>query len=286
MATTSEQHNSNNKKNQENPVHSEQEFQRFHEKLQNELLNHPIILHNTYTQWFSEGSATLQQLQAFVIQFSVFSNQFLLAQLLKMLAANTLEEMRASKEILANEIGVAFTGKTAKNINEDEKDFGAITGSIDGGRFHFRAAHFELLLRCAESIGLTFKDLGKRKFANLETLFFCDELQRIYANEDYQIATAASFSIEHWAAAGFWQQLEDGFIRLKQQDYNDLPVTFFSWHNKLEANHAHHTMTELKEYYCNNTVDETLFIQTGNSMLDAVACFWQGLDTQRLNLLH
>jgi len=38
------------------------------------------------------------QVKYFIIQFSVFSNQFLIAQLHKMLNADTIDEMRASKE--------------------------------------------------------------------------------------------------------------------------------------------------------------------------------------------
>ena len=267
------------------------QFDAFMLRLRRELLNHKIINANPYCAWFSNGHINHQQLQAFIVQFSVFSNQFLMAQLLKMLAANSLEEMRASKEILANEIGVAFSAPASTNPEtlsaSEQASFGDITGSVDGGRFHFRAAHFELLLRCAESIGLEFNQLGKRHHGIQGTLFFCNELNRLYGSDDYQTSTASSFAVENWAAAGFWQQLLDGLELLKQRpEYKDFPVTFFSWHNKLEANHAHHTQQELKEYYFNNSVDEDAFIATGNCMLDGVYAFWDGLDQQRRSLVH
>ncbi|MEE8058913.1 MAG: hypothetical protein V3T17_13925, partial [Pseudomonadales bacterium] len=273
-------------------IKTEQQNEQIMQRLGEELLNHRAITANSYTSWFASGQVSHKQLQAFIVQFSVFSNQFLIAQLLKMLAANSLEEMRASKEILANEIGVAFSGSvshgdTSEKMSNDEQRFGAITGSIEGGRFHFRAAHFELLLRCAESIGLGFEDLGKRELGSQETLFFCDELRRLYGSTNYQVSAAASFAVEHWAAAGFWQELENGLTKLKAQpQYLQLPLTFFSWHNKLEANHAHHTREELKEFYVSKPMDEDAFIVTGNTMLDAVYRFWEGLEKQRLIILH
>lgn len=277
------------------------QFEAFSRRLDNELLNHPVILDNHYTAWFSMGSITHVQLQAFMIQFSVFSNQFLKAQLLKMLAANDIEEMRASKEILVNELGVAFnasqeTASTHKNSDHEnrqpltgseQRSFGDITGSVEGGRFHFRAAHFELLLHCAESIALSFHQLGKRQHGTKQTLFFCDELMRLYGSDDYQTSTAASFAVENWAASGFWQQLVDGLGLLKQKpQYKNLPLAFFSWHNKLEANHAHHTQQELRDYYLSHSVDEDAFIAAGNAMLNGVSEFWQGLDKQRIALIH
>jgi len=83
-------------------------FLDFQKRLNSELLQHSIITHNSYCQWFAKGEQTLKQLQAFMVQFSVFSNQFLVAQLQKVINADSLEGMRASKEILANEIGVVF----------------------------------------------------------------------------------------------------------------------------------------------------------------------------------
>src|SRR5690606_35904565 len=81
---------------------------RFKARLERDVLRHPVILANAYTKWFRDGEFDETHARAFLTQFSVFSNQFLVAQLHKMLNAETLEEMRESKEILANEIGVGF----------------------------------------------------------------------------------------------------------------------------------------------------------------------------------
>ena len=256
---------------------------RFKARLEHDVLRHPIIVANPYTAWFKQGTFNRAQARAFLIQFSVFSNQFLVAQLHKTLNAETLEEMHASKEILANEIGVGFS--SAGEI--DDAVLGSLRGSIEGGTFRFRAAHFELLVRMAKQFGLSFADLGKRRFGTDTTLFFCDELIRLYGHEDYAIASAASWAVENWAAAGFWDELVTGWERYRiSQQLNRLDVGFFTWHARLEANHSKHTWDELATTleYCDLDLDA--FVRHANEMLDAVAVFWRGLDAERSSLIE
>src|SRR5687768_11318329 len=120
----------------------DEHFSDFKQRLERDVLRHRVIVANPYTAWFKDGDFSPEQARAFLVQFSVFSNQFLVAQLQKVLNAETLEEMRASKEILANEIGVGF--RSTRGANDQE--LGSTEGTIEGGTFHFRAAHFELLV--------------------------------------------------------------------------------------------------------------------------------------------
>lgn len=265
-------------------------FIAFQKRINEEVLKHKVITNNPYTYWFANTELSDSQVKHFVIQFSVFSNLFLVAQLHKMINAETISEMRASKEILANELGVLFNDrradkkKAAPYVNETS-ELGGLEGSVEGGSFHFRAAHFELLVKMAKAIGLDFRLLGKRKRGKPSTLFFCDELVRLYGSEDYQTATAASYAVENWASAGFWDQLVTGLTHYKnKRQLETLPLTFFSWHSKIEANHAHHTQEELESYYFNFDVDEDAFISVGNEMLDGVYTFWEGLNTDRQKL--
>jgi pyrroloquinoline quinone (PQQ) biosynthesis protein C len=255
---------------------------RFEDRLREEVLRHPVIVANPYTAWFEQGDASPAQARAFVVQFSVFSNQFLLAQLKKMLNAESVEAMRESKEILANEIGVGFRAGSAK---PDDVDLGGTSGSIEGGTFRFRAAHFELLVRMARGLGLGFGDLGRRRFGTEPTLFFCNELIRLYGHDDYAVAEAASWAVENWAAAGFWDQLVRGWNGFRAR--NNLPnldLGFFTWHARLEANHARHTWDELENWYRCHDLDEDAFIERAIEMLDAVGMFWNGLDADRRNI--
>jgi hypothetical protein len=251
----------------------------FKSRLERDVLDHAVIRANPYTAWFKHGEFSPEQAREFLVQFSVFSNQFLVAQLGKVLNAETLEEMRASKEILANEIGVGFRGPGGDAVLGDTE------GSIEGGVFHFRAAHFELLVRMARHFGLGFPDLGKRRFGTEATLFFCDELQRLYAHENYQVSAAASWAIENWAAAGFWDELVEGWRRYQQRRARrHLDIGFFTWHARLEANHARHTTDELASALKAHDIDQDQFVHHANEMLDAVLVFWRGLDEQRRRL--
>ncbi|MBF6648334.1 hypothetical protein [Methylobacter sp. BlB1] len=257
------------------------QFLKFQQRINKELLQHRVIMHNPYTLWFEQGDQNLNQIKAFIIQFSVFSNQFLIAQLNKMIHADTLETMRASKEILANELGVSFKSTVQKT---DDHDLGSTDGSIEGSTFHFSAGHFEWLYAIAKKLDLNFADIGQPKHGTDATLFFCNELIRLYGGDNYQISQAASYAVENWAAAGFWGQLITGFKRFSERTSVKLPLGFFVWHDKLEAQHATHTQEELEELYFTQQLDEDQFIHYGCEMLDGVAAFWDGLDEQRREL--
>ena len=190
-------------------------FETFKDTVERRLMHHPVVVDNAYTAWFAEGRIPPDHLRHFTVQFSVFSNQFLLAALNRVINADTLEAARESKEILLNELGVIYAnGERARSggrlTDADRVGDPAVvstTGTVDGGKFRFRAAHFEWLLRFGAALGLRFADMGKRGHGDPSTLFFCDELFRLYGSGDYNEAMGASFAVENWAAAGFWKDL-------------------------------------------------------------------------------
>lgn len=268
-------------------------FRDFLADVDRELMHHRIITDNAYTRWFREGTATDAELRHFIRQFSVFSNQFLVAALLKVINSGSLQQARASREILMNELGVIYrrqnepksaTGALTEDgkDREGDPDLVSTEGTIDGGTCRYRAAHFEWLLAVAEGVGLGFADLGKRRHGRPSTLHFCDELRRLFGSEDEQIAEGASFAVENWAAAGFWQELEDGLFKIKQERLPHLRLAFFTWHNRVEAQHACHTMEELEEVYFDAGFDRERFFQGGREILEGIAAFWDGLEKDRL----
>jgi len=272
-------------------------FQDFLAQVEREFFQHRIITNNAYTRWFREGTATDEELRHFIRQFSVFSNQFLIAALQKVINSPTLQQSRASREILLNELGVIYRQprQPARNRvaqTEEEKDqegdpeLVSTEGTVDGGVCRFRAAHFEWLTGVAESLGWGYVDIGKRKHGRPTTLHFCDRLICLYGSDDSQIAEGASFAVENWAAAGFWQELEDGLTRIKQTQHPHLRLAFFTWHNRVEAQHAGHTLEELEEVYFKPNFDQAKFIQGGREILDAIAVFWDGLNSDRLNHIY
>lgn len=261
----------------------------FREEVDRLVHGHRVVTSNPYTTWFAGGQATAEDVAHLTVQFSVFSHLFLEAQLRKVIHAATLDSYRAGKEILLNELGVVFrpadrqagdrpAGEGAADV---DPALVATEGTIDGGRFRFAAAHFEWLIRFAKPLGLGFEDLGKRHQATPATAHFCDELLRIYGSEDPSTAEGASYAVEHWAAAGFWKELIAGLEAFKARACPELQLAFWTWHDKVEDQHAAHTDDELAEAFSLPGFDEQRFLQGAAAMLDAVAVFWDGLDADR-----
>ena len=268
-------------------------WDRFFARVRATVMDHPVVTDNRYCAWFTEGEASRGQVRDLVQQFSVFSNLFIVAQLLKTINAASLAQARESKEILVNELGVVFrSGRTTPRpsvvpADEDEVErlgdpaLVSTEGTVDGGTYHFTAAHFEWLTKVAEPLGLGFGDIGKRRHGWPTTLHFCDELARIYGSEDPDIAEGASFAVEHWAAAGFWKQLITGLDRFRDRECPELRLSFFTWHDRVEDQHAAHTMDELVEAYARPDFDEGKFLEGAREMLDGVRVFWDGLEERR-----
>ena len=247
---------------------------RFRSRADQVVATHPVVTDNAYTRWFAEGSATDAEVRHLTVQFSVFSHLFVEAQLRKCINATTLESYRAGKEILLNELGVSFNGRA------DEEGV-ATEGSVDGGRFKFGAAHFEWLLRFAAPLGLGFEDVGKPRHGTAATMHFCDELLRIYGSEDPSTAEGASYAVEHWAAAGFWKELIAGLTAYRDRTGLALPLGFWTWHDRVEDQHAAHTADELAEAFEQPWFDEERFLAAAQEMLDGVEVFWDGLWNDR-----
>jgi hypothetical protein len=277
---------------------AEKNFDAFKETIERHFMRHPAVTGNAYTAWFARGSMTLDELRHFTVQFSVFSNQFLLAALNRAINADTLQATRESKEILMNELGVIYNdrggtrhagsdsgGATASGADDHDREgdpaLVSTEGTVDGGTFRFQAAHFEWLLRFGQPLGLTFNDMGKRPQGTPSTLFFCDELFRLYGSDDYNEAIGAAFAVENWAAAGFWKELISGLERVKREQVPSLPLAFFTWHDKIEEQHKAHVWDELRECYDSPKFREEPFIRAGVKMLEGVKAFWDGLERDR-----
>src|ERR1044072_4656725 len=83
-------------------------FETFKKTIEREFMGHPVVTSNEYTAWFAHGDMPIDHLRDFTVQFSVFSNQFLLAALNRVINADTLQAAREAKEILMNELGVIY----------------------------------------------------------------------------------------------------------------------------------------------------------------------------------
>ena len=259
----------------------EKKFLIFLQKINNELLNHEIIKNNKFTKNWSTKNLSKKEVKDFLIQFSVFSNQFLVAQLQKVINSTTFEAARESKEILANEIGVIFNSKKRKLENteeeEDNSKLVSTNGTVDGGTYRFAAAHFEWIYKIAQKLDLKYEDIGRRSHGRDTTLYFCDKLIELYGGDNYNKSVSVSYAIENWAAAGFWKELIVGLRKYNLNSDVKLPLSFFTWHDKIEDQHAEHTQEELEDIYFNEEIDEKQFIKDGNEILDSLLVFWNGL---------
>jgi hypothetical protein len=261
------------------------DFAAFKHTIDQTFMHHPVVTQNAYTEWFARGTMTLDHLRHFTVQFSVFSSQFLLAALNRVINADSLEAAREAKEILMNELGVIYNkgggssprATTVDIDREGDPALVSVEGSVDGGRFRFQAAHLEWILHFGESLGLTFNDIGKRRHGTPATLFFCDELFRLYGSDDYNEAMGAAFAVENWAAAGFWKQLIAGLEQVKRTQVPQMPLAFFTWHDRIEDLHKSHVWDELNACYQSPEFREEPFISAGMQMLDGVKIFWDGL---------
>jgi hypothetical protein len=278
---------------------AEKNFEAFKTTIEQRFMQHPVVTANAYTAWFARGRMSLDELRHFTVQFSVFSNQFLLAALNRVINADTLQATHESKEILMNELGVIYNSRgasrrpvggdprratgseTGDHDREGDPALVSTEGTVDGGTFRFQAAHFEWLLRFGQPLDLTFDDMGKRRHGTTSTLFFCDELFRLYGSDDYNEAMGAAFAVENWAAAGFWKELIAGLERVKREQVPALPLAFFTWHDKIEEQHKDHVWDELRECYDSAKFREEPFLRAGVKMLDGVRTFWNGLDRDR-----
>ena len=107
--------------------------------------------------------------------------------------------------------------------------------------------------------------------------FASDKLIKLYGGEDNNPAIAVSYAIENWAPAGFWKDLIKGLRNYNLNADIKLPLSYFTWHDKIEDQHAEHTQEELEELYFTKDLNENNFIKDGNEMLDALLIFLNGL---------
>ncbi len=200
------------------------DFRDFLDRVDRDLLHHRVITDNAYTQMVSRGEgdgcrAGPLRPPVFGVLESVLGGGIAASDQRPDVATGSVRQgnphERAGGDLPAKgQRTPAATRDVAEESKEREGDPDLVSteGTVDGGLFRFRAAHFEWLLAVGETLGLGFDDLGKRRHGRPYVLQFCDELQRLFGSEDDQIAEGASFAVENWAAAGFWQELEDGLL--------------------------------------------------------------------------
>ena len=253
----------------------------FKSVVRKELFTHPVITGNPFTSWFARGEADEEQVADLLVQFSVFSNHFLVLQVKRMVNAGTLEGERCARNILMNECGVGLDPRT---------------GSVEGRTFATGNAHLNWLREAGAAIGLEPMELGRWSQGSDATHRFLTGLDKTYGSHDAMTGAGASFAIECWAASGlgggerleagnFWRQLIRGLetvnLRRAAEGHPVIPLGFFKFHAEIEAGHAVNVWRELEETFAQPGFDEKRFLRGGKKALDAIEVFWRGLDASR-----
>lgn len=261
------------------------DFESFKKTIEKEFFSHPVIVSNPYTKWFKKGLANTEQVKDLILQFSVFSNHFIVVQTKRMVNASTIEGEESARAILLNECGVGMDVKT---------------GSIEGKRFTTSNAHINWLRKIANLLDIDSKLIGKWETGTKATHEFLEGLDSTYGSRDGTVGAGASFAIETWAAFGigqgdkeesnnFWKELVMGIEGYNKRHripktLQPLPVGFFQYHFETEAGHGVNVWHELKETYNMSDFDERKYIDAGKVALKSIYTFWLGLDEARKKL--
>ncbi len=253
----------------------------FKERIEREFFRHPVITDNAYTRWFSRGEASLAEVEDLLLQFSVFSNHFLIVQAKRMVNAASEEAERGARFILMSECGVEL----------DEA-----TGNVEGRVFKTANAHINWLRDVGATVGIEARAMGRWRAGTPATHAFLDGLDRTYGSRDGWIGAGASFAIETWAAFGiggepelearnFWKELIVGLETFNRKRLADglspLPLGFFQYHFELESAHGANVWHELEETFPDPAFDREKFLAGGREALEAIHTFWKGLDSAR-----
>lgn len=258
----------------------------FKSRLGRELLQHRLLQQNPYMEWFRRGDISVAQLRAFVVQLSVVTNSSVLAMLKKMIEAETLTRMRATKEILLNALGVSYRPAPVKQSGSGKgPTVVSAQGTVDGGTFRHRTAHLEWLVELGAALDLQYEDLGRPHHANPGTLHLTNELFRLYGSGDEQVAMAASYIVKLVGFANIWATALEGLkVYNGRRDTPPVPLNFFEWHHRTEEQRDESAQDTLEEHYFGADLDEDRFIAAGKEMLEAFAQFWDGMEEQRRQL--
>ena len=283
MTSTVNTNNSNAKvKNK-----SMQDFNSFKKVIEKEFFQHPVIVNNPYTKWFKQGMSSTEQVKDLILQFSVFSNHFIVVQAKRMVNAMTLEGEESARAILLNECGVGMNVKT---------------GSIENQKFTTPNAHINWLRKIAKMLEINQRKVGRWEIGTKATHEFLEGLDKTYGSHDGQIGSGASFAIETWAAYGighgekeesnnFWKELViglEGYNKKHRTPKNlpELPLGFFQYHFETEAGHGINVWQELEQTFNESNFDQEKYLKAGKIALESIYTFWLGLDETRKKLVN
>ena len=244
------------------PVRTSGDLARFRSRVEALVHHHPVVVDNAYTRWFATGSADRDEVRHLTVQFSRVQPP------VRRGAAPQGPERRRPRLLPGGQGDPDERAGRRVQAGPRRRLRGRGRGPRDrvdrrNGRRRALPVHrrpFRVAAPLRRPDRPRVRRLGKRRHGTPSTLFFCDELLRIYGSDDSSIAEGASYAVEHWAAAGFWKELIAGLTAFKARECPELPLGFWIWHDKIEDQHAAHTADELAEAFFRPDFDEQRFL--------------------------
>lgn len=226
-----------------------------YEEMRAEVLRHGAI-NNPYLDRFETGALTDVEMRMFAVEFYSFARFFpkiLVAQLV-----NTEDEAVADEltQVLYSELG-------------------------DGCTKHRHELLYRDFLR---SMGI---DVHQAMVGTMlpSTQAYINGMEQLYSSGSHARALGASFGLENMAIT-MWDHLIPGLVRLHQDRYPAMDLTYFTFHRELESTHEKAMENAVK------VIEATAGVRSGQmspievgdfrngmiTVLDYLEGFWKGLD--------
>lgn len=227
----------------------------FYEEVRADVLRHGAI-NNPYLTRFRAGDVTDREFREFAVEFYSFARFF--PRILAAQLVNTEDEAVADEltKVLYSELG-------------------------DGLVKHRHELLYRNFLR---SIGIAVHEAMTTPMRP-STRAYIEGMEALYSSNNHATALGASFGLENMAIT-MWDHLIPGLIRLTEDRYPHMDITYFTFHRQLESEHEkamEHAMEAVEGTTCaaNQSMSEQEkddFRLGMKAVLDYLEGFWMGLE--------
>ncbi|WHZ22135.1 MAG: hypothetical protein OJF47_001247 [Nitrospira sp.] len=227
----------------------------FYEEVRAAVLRHGAI-NNSYLKRFRTGEVTDREFREFAVEFYSFARFF--PRILAAQLVNTEDEAVADEltKVLYSELG-------------------------DGLVKHRHELLYRTFLR---SIDIPVHEAMTTPMRS-STRAYIEGMETLYGSDNHATALGASFGLENMAIT-MWDHLIPGLIRLTEDRYPHMDITYFTFHRQLESEHEkamEHAMEAIEGTTCaaNRSLSEHEkddFRFGMKAVLDYLEGFWMGLE--------
>jgi pyrroloquinoline-quinone synthase len=228
----------------------------FYDDMRAFVLQHGAI-NNTYLDCFKTGALTDEEFQTFAIElynFARFFPKILVSQLVNTEDEAVADELTA---VLYSELG---DGRTKNRHELLYRDF-------------------------LRSVDIDVHEAMTRPMLP-STRAYIDGMEQLYSDGNHYCALGASFGLENMAIT-MWDHLLPGLMRLRQDRYSAMDMTYFTFHRELESQHEAAMKNAVAAVDGTGsqgamTAEQREDFRRGTkAVLDYLEGFWMGLESRR-----